>query len=110
MCQALDDTDEDAVRDALANLFPKYVTPPVGSSSKAGLATLLRQGNGGVGVRLGSLGVAAPGQVRLKETRAYGGAASCEGEAAPIRRLSDCAFPLRCDGSRRRSHTTPRGC
>jgi len=75
MRQALEhDKDEDAVADALANLFPKYVKPPVGSSSKAGLASALRQGNSAVGVRLGSLAVAAPRQVHLKETRAYGGA------------------------------------
>jgi hypothetical protein len=72
MRTALDhDNDENAAREALAELFWVHVHPPKGSTSKAAYAAALRQGNAGVTVSGGlALGVSS---APLKTTRAFGG-------------------------------------
>ena len=71
MRTALDHDDiQQTVEDALSHVFYKYVDPPPGSNSKAGLAHSLKPGNSGVGVTAGLLGTrnSAP----IKTTRAHG--------------------------------------
>jgi len=71
MNTALDrDDDEKAVQDALSHVFYKYVEPPLGSRSKAGLAKSLKYGNSGVGI--GSGLTASPATAPIKTTRAFG--------------------------------------
>ena len=65
------DDDEDRVREILAELYWKYVDPPVGSTSKASFAKALRNGNSSVSVSSGlALGkeIGAP----MKTTRSHG--------------------------------------
>jgi hypothetical protein len=71
--QAIDqDEDEEAVREALAEVFWDYVTPAEGSTSKASYADALRRGKtlsvGQSGLSVG----AAAGTKPLKRTRSYG--------------------------------------
>lgn len=74
MAEARDaDGDEEAVRAALARLFPDYVKPPGASASKAGFADALRRGNTGLTIGAGGLEVGGQG-VGLKPTRSYGDA------------------------------------
>ena len=68
------DNDESIVRESLSQLYNRYVSPPAAGGTKAGLASLLRHGNSGVGLAAGvvvprpSLGSSTP----LKTTRSYG--------------------------------------
>ena len=73
MHTALDnDHDQAIVRDALAELFRKYVSPARGSGGKAALADALRSGNDRVRVSpTTGLGLGATG-VALKTTNAFG--------------------------------------
>jgi hypothetical protein len=72
---ALDnDSDETAVRTALADLYWKHLDPPANAESKAALANQLREGN--AGLRMGSaLAVGSGSGAALKTGRAYGNGA-----------------------------------
>ncbi len=70
---ALNSDNEDDARDALANVYWVFVTPPPSSSSKAAFAKALREGNSAVRAVPGSISIAGIGGVALKPTRAYGG-------------------------------------
>lgn len=71
---ALNSDNENDARDDLANVYWVYVTPPLGSSSKAAFARALREGNSAVRVVPGgSISIASTAGVALKTTRAYGG-------------------------------------
>lgn len=67
------DTDDDAVRTELADVFPDFIDPPTGASSKAALAAALTRGSGvsAVGATLSTSGGGRPVKAN---TRAYGGA------------------------------------
>lgn len=65
--------DEEALRAALAKLFPDYVKPPEASASKAGFADALRRGNAGLTIGAGGLEVGGR-EGELKPTRSYGDA------------------------------------
>lgn len=73
MGQALgEDDNEDAVREALAELFPDYVDAPTSGSSRAALAAALRKGN--EGIRFGTkLTVGGAVGTTFKTTRSHGG-------------------------------------
>jgi len=67
------DNENDALDD-LANVYWLYVTPSLGSSSKATFAKALRAGNSAVRVVPGgSISITSTAGVELKTTRAYGG-------------------------------------
>ena len=73
MSRAIDhEDDEGIVREALAELFWDYVSPPEGSTGKAAVAAAARSGStfsvGGSGLVVGS------GVRELKQTRSYGDA------------------------------------
>ncbi len=73
--KALDnDDDEEAVRDALADVYHLYVERPPGRSSREAFADVLRGGNAGVGVVPGGLALrsVSAGTKPLKTTRSYG--------------------------------------
>jgi hypothetical protein len=71
MRTALDhDDDESVIRDALARLFWKYLTPPAESTSVAAWAATLRGGNSGVTMGSSGLSLGAEGE-RIKETRSW---------------------------------------
>lgn len=71
---ALNSDNENDARDDLANVYWIYVTPPPGSSSKAGFAKALREGNSAVRVVPGgNISIAGTAGVALKTIRAYGG-------------------------------------
>jgi hypothetical protein len=78
MAQALgEDDNEDAVREALSELFPKYVEATSDGSSSAALASALRKGN--EGVRFGTkLSVGGAGTT-IKTTRSHGGEPGVQG-------------------------------
>jgi hypothetical protein len=65
------DEDEQAVREALGDLYWRYVQPPAESASKAAYARALREGNAGVGIS-GGLVLTTPKAAPLKTTRAFG--------------------------------------
>ncbi len=64
--------DERKVREHLADVFWKYVEPPVNSESKAAVAAALRQGNQGVALKSGALTVGTVSGHQLKTTRSFG--------------------------------------
>ena len=72
---ALDnDSDETAVRTALADLYWRHLDPPANAESKAALANQLREGN--AGLRMGSaLAIGAGIGAALKTGSAYGNGA-----------------------------------
>lgn len=70
---ALNSDNENDARDNLASVYWVYVTPSLGSSSKAAFAKALREGNSAVRVIPESISIAGSGGVALKATRAYGG-------------------------------------
>lgn len=71
---ALSSDNENDARDDLANVYWVYITPPLGSSSKAAFVKALREGNSAVRVVPGgSISIVSPAGVPLKTTRAYGG-------------------------------------
>ena len=73
MKDALDnDDDKEKVQEAMAGLYWKYVSPPDGSSSKAGIASALRSGSPALGVSGGGLSLAASGGSNIKSTRSWG--------------------------------------
>jgi hypothetical protein len=67
------DTDDDIVRTHLADVFPEFVDPPKGASSKAALAAGLTSGLGVSAVK-GTLSTSGGGRSVKANTRAYGGA------------------------------------
>lgn len=67
------DTDDDIVRTELADVFPEFVDPPEGASSKAALAAALSRGSG-VSAERGTLSTSGSGRPVKANTRAYGGA------------------------------------
>jgi hypothetical protein len=75
MQRAIDAGDDDnAAREALAELFWDYVEPPKGSTSKAAYVAAARKGET-FSVRGGTLAIGAEAGTRsLKQTRSYGDA------------------------------------
>jgi len=72
MRDAVESDDPDRAQDALANLFPKWVEAPAGSTSRAALASSLRKGNQGIGITTGFAGASIAAARPIKTTRAYG--------------------------------------
>ena len=73
MKTALDNDDNpDALQEAMASLYWKYVDPPSGSKSKAGFASALRSGKTPLSISAGTLGLGAGTAPALKNTRSYG--------------------------------------
>ena len=73
MQTALDnDDDPEALQEAMASLYWKYVDPPGGSNSKAAVASALRGGNTPLSVSAGVLNLGASPGPALKRTRSYG--------------------------------------
>jgi len=70
--EAEENDDDDAVREALAELYWKYVDPPMGSTSKAAWAAGLRTDNSGVG--LTKTGLTLGTGTAVKNTRSSGDA------------------------------------
>ena len=73
MRTALDnDDDPEALQEAMASLYWKYVDPPGGSNSKAAFASALRGGKTPLSVSAGVLNLGASPGPALKRTRSYG--------------------------------------
>ena len=73
MSDALDnDDDKDKVQEAMAGLYPEYISPPVGSTSKEAIASALRSGSPTLAVSGGVLSVGGSGGPGLKATRSWG--------------------------------------
>lgn len=68
--EAEDEGDDNAVREALAELYWKYLDPPEGSTSKAAWAAGLRKDNSGVG--RSKTGLTLGTGVAVKNTRSSG--------------------------------------
>ena len=73
MKNALDnDGDPQALQEAMASLYWKYVNPPNGSNSKVAFASALRSGETPLSVSAGALSLGASGTPALKRTQSYG--------------------------------------
>ena len=73
MKDALDnDDDKEKVQEAMAGLYPNYVSPPSGSASKEAIASALRSGSPALGVSGGALSFGGSGGPSLKPTRSWG--------------------------------------
>ncbi len=70
---ALDnDDDKEKVQEAMAGLYPNYVSPPSGSASKEAIASALRSGSPALGVSGGALSLGGSGGPSVKPTRSWG--------------------------------------
>ena len=71
MRDALDnDDDKERVQEAMAGLYPNYISPPSGGNAKEAIASALRRASPALGVSGGALSFG--GGPSLKPTRSYG--------------------------------------
>ena len=73
MRDALDNDDnKENVQEAMAGLYPKYISPPSGSDSREAIASALRSGSPMLGVSGGALSLGGSGGPSIKSTRSWG--------------------------------------
>lgn len=66
------DDDNEKVQEAMAGLYPNYISPPSGGAPKEAIASALRKGSPVLGVSGGALSLGSGGGPSLKPTRSWG--------------------------------------